>query len=131
MHKSRSQGKAEGTASREKYCYRPPLISRNWPDISHRWEWQLGRLLEKQGSRKRAIAAYKEAVKTLKSVRSDLLTIDSDVQFSFRDNVEPIHRKLVDLLLKTEGSSQASQADLKEAIEVIDSLQLAELENFL
>jgi CHAT domain-containing protein len=101
------------------------------PDIRYRWEWQLGRLLEKQGSRKRAIAAYKEAVKTLKSVRSDLLTIDSDVQFSFRDNVEPIHRKLVDLLLKTEGNSEPSQTDLKEAIEVIDSLQLAELENFL
>jgi CHAT domain-containing protein len=101
------------------------------PDIRYRWEWQLGRLWEKEGDRKRAIAAYKEAVKTLKSIKSDLLTIDSDVQFSFRDNVAPIHRKLVDLLLRTEGSSQASQADLKEAIEVIDSLQLAELENFL
>jgi CHAT domain-containing protein len=74
---------------------------------------------------------YKEAVKTLKSIRSDLLAIDADVQFSFRDNVEPIHRKLVDLLLKTQGNSQPSQTDLKEAIEVIDSLQLAELENFL
>jgi tetratricopeptide (TPR) repeat protein len=101
------------------------------PDIRYRWEWQLGRLLEKQGDRKRAIAAYEEAVKTLKSVRSDLLTINSDVQFSFRDNVEPIHRKLVDLLLRTEGNSEPSQENLKQAIEVIDSLQLAELENFL
>ncbi len=101
------------------------------PDIRYRWEWQLGRLWERQGDRKRAIAAYKEAVKTLKSIRSDLLTINSDVQFSFRDNVEPIHRKLVDLLLSTEGNSQPSQTDIKEAMEVIDSLQLAELENFL
>lgn len=101
------------------------------PDIRYRWEWQLGRLGEKQGDRKRAIASYKQAVKTLKSIRSDLLTINSDVQFSFRDNVEPIHRKLVDLLLSTEGNSQPSQTDIKEAMEVIDSLQLAELENFL
>ena len=101
------------------------------PDIRYRWEWQLGRLWEKQGDRKRAIPAYKEAVKTLKSVKSDLLTIDSEVQFSFRDNVEPIHRKLVDLLLRTEENFEPSQTDLKEAIEVIDSLQLAELENFL
>lgn len=101
------------------------------PDIRYRWEWQLGRLGEKQGDRKRAIASYKQAVKTLKSIRSDLLTINSDVQFSFRDNVEPIHRKLVDLLLTTEGNSQPSQTDIKEAMEVIDSLQLAELENFL
>ncbi len=101
------------------------------PDVRYQWEWQLGRLFEKQGDRKRAIAAYEEAVKTLKAVRSDLLTINSEVQFSFRDNVEPIHRKLVDLLLKTEGNSEPSQENLKQAIEVIDSLQLAELENFL
>jgi len=101
------------------------------PDIRYRWEWQLGRLSEKRGDRKRAIAAYEEAVKTLKSVKSDLLTINSDVQFSFRDNVEPIHRKLVDLLLRSEGNSQPSPENLKQAIEVIDSLQLAELENFL
>jgi CHAT domain-containing protein len=100
-------------------------------DIRYQWEWQLGRLWEKQGDRKRAIAAYEEAVKTLKSVKSDLLAINSDIQFSFRDNVEPIHRKLVDLLLTTEGNSQPSQDNLKRAIEVIDSLQLAELENFL
>jgi CHAT domain-containing protein len=100
-------------------------------DVRYQWEWQLGRLLEKQGNRKKAIAAYEEAVKTLKAVRSDLLAINSEVQFSFRDNVEPIHRKLVDLLLKTEENSQPSQKNLKQAIEVIDSLRLAELENFL
>jgi CHAT domain-containing protein len=33
--------------------------------------------------------------------------------------------------LRTEGNSQPSQENLKQAIEVIDSLQLAELENFL
>jgi CHAT domain-containing protein len=100
-------------------------------DIRYRWEWQLGRLWEKQGDTKNAIAAYEEAVKTLKSVRNDLLTINSDVQFSFRDHVEPLHRKLVDLLLKTAGNSQSSQDNLKRATEVIDSLRLAELENFL
>ncbi|MEP0755278.1 CHAT domain-containing protein [Trichocoleus sp. Lan] len=101
------------------------------PDIRYRWEWQMGRLWEKQGDINRAIATYQEAVKTLKSVRSDLLTINSDEQFSFRDNVEPVHRKLVDLLLRTEGSSEPSQGNLKQAIETIDSLRLAELENFL
>jgi CHAT domain-containing protein len=104
------------------------------PDIRYKWEWQLGRLWEKQGDRKKAIAAYEQAVETIKSVRSDLLVINSDysdVQFSFRDNVEPIHRKLVDLLLRTEGNSQPSQENLKRATEVIDSLRLAELENFL
>lgn len=100
------------------------------PDIGYRWEWQLGRLLEKQGNVPNAILAYKEAVAMLKSVRSDLLTIDAEVQFSFRDNVEPLHRKLVDLLLSP-TATQLSQANLQEAIEVIDVLRLAELENFL
>lgn len=100
-------------------------------DLRYRWEWQLGRLWEKQGDNKKALTAYKQAVKTLNSVRKDLLAINSDVQFSFRDNVEPLHRKLVDLLLRTEGNLQPSQENLQEALGVIDSLRLAELENFL
>ncbi|HBL11619.1 MAG TPA: hypothetical protein DD379_09465, partial [Cyanobacteria bacterium UBA11162] len=101
------------------------------PDIRYRWEWQLGRLLKKQGDIKSAIAGYTTAVQTLKSVRHNLLTINPDVQFSFRDNVEPLYRELVDLLLRTDGTSEPSQENLQRAIETIDSLQLAELENFL
>ncbi|HBB33691.1 MAG TPA: hypothetical protein DDZ80_19480 [Cyanobacteria bacterium UBA8803] len=100
-------------------------------DIGYRWQWQLGRLLEQQGDIKGAIEAYEEAVKTLNSVRSDLLTIDSEVQFSFRDEVEPIHRQLVDLLLRPQGGAEPSQENLQRATEIIDALQLAELENFL
>ncbi|MBP5975175.1 CHAT domain-containing protein [Brasilonema sp. CT11] len=105
------------------------------PDVRYRWEWQLGRLWEKQKNRQRAIAFYKNAFNSLKFVRNDLLTIDTDVQFSFRENVEPIHRQLVDLLLQTEDNSQLNpklnQEIFKDAIYAIDSLQLAELENFL
>ncbi|NET48517.1 MAG: tetratricopeptide repeat protein, partial [Merismopedia sp. SIO2A8] len=72
------------------------------PEIRYRWEWQLGRLHEKQGNIKGAIDAYSAAYKSLKSVRSNLLTIDSNIQFSFRDNIEPIHRHLVNLLLSEE-----------------------------
>lgn len=101
------------------------------PDIRYRWEWQLGRILAKQGEIKAAISAYTSAVDSLKSVRHSLLTVNADIQFSFRDHVEPIYRELVDLLLRTDGNSEPSQDNLKRAIEDIDSLQLAELENFL
>ncbi|HBB34197.1 MAG TPA: hypothetical protein DDZ80_24680 [Cyanobacteria bacterium UBA8803] len=101
------------------------------PDIRYRWEWQLGRLLEKQRDIKGATAAYTRAVEALESIRSDLLAINSDVQFSFRDNVKPIYRGLVNLLLTTEGNAQPSPENLKKAIQATDSLQLAELENFL
>ena len=100
------------------------------PDVRYRWEWQLGRLLEKQADSKGAIAAYTSAVETLKSLRTNLLLSSADIQFSFRDDVEPIYRGLVKLLLSSEGTPP-SQDKLKQAILQIDALQLTELENFL
>ena len=101
------------------------------PDIRYRWEWQLGRLQAQQGNRDQAIMAYGTAVESLQSVRSDLLTINPEVQFSFRDRVEPVYRGLVDLLLQPDANPDQVQANLTQAIANIDRLQLAELENFL
>ncbi|MEH1853582.1 MAG: CHAT domain-containing protein [Nostoc sp.] len=101
------------------------------PDIAYQWEWQMGRILAAQTKEDQAIAFYQMAVESLKSVRSDLLTINSDVQFSYRDNVEPVYRELVDLLLKNHIKSAASQEYLQQAIANIDALQLAELQNFV
>ncbi|MDZ8053229.1 MAG: CHAT domain-containing protein [Aulosira sp. ZfuVER01] len=102
----------------------------NTPEIAYRWQWQLGRLLQVQGDMPGAIAAYTQAVNTLQSLRSDLVAIDPDIQFSFRDSVEPVYRELVSLLLKTDNS-QPSQQSLTQARQVIESLQLAELDDFL
>lgn len=120
----------------------------NAPDIAYRWQWQLGRLLKFQGDRQRAIAAYSEAVNSLKSLRSDLVAINQDIQFSFRESVEPVYRELVSLLLdKSElrannkdlsstssisdsQSSSSIQNRLAQARDVIESLQIAELDNF-
>lgn len=101
------------------------------PDIAYQWEWQMGRILAAQTKDERAIAFYQMAVESLKSVRSDLLTINSDVQFSYRDNVEPVYRELVDLLLRNHVNSEVPQEYLQQAIVNIDALQLAELQNFL
>lgn len=101
----------------------------NAADIAYQWQWQLGRILKVRGNQAAATATYTEAVKTLKSLRSDLVTISSDVQFSFRESVEPIYRELVGLLLDT-SSKGISQKSLIQAREVIESLQLAELDNF-
>jgi len=98
------------------------------PDIRYRWEWQLGRILKEQDKETDAIRTYDQAVKTLEQIRKDLLFIDSDVQFSFRDNVEPLYRQFVDLLLT---SPNPIKKNLSKATELIDSLQLAELENYL
>lgn len=99
--------------------------------VRYRWEWQLGRLLKQRGDQAGAIASYNAAVESLKSVRSDLLSMSPELQFSFRDDVEPVYRELVGLLLDGPAGQEPSQTVLKRAIQQVDSLQLAELENFL
>jgi CHAT domain-containing protein/tetratricopeptide (TPR) repeat protein len=96
------------------------------PDIAYQWQWQLGRLQEARGNRQEAIANYQAAIATLRSVRGDLLVINSEVQFSFRDNVEPVYRQLANLLLQ-----QPTAENLAETRRVIQLLQVAEIENFL
>ncbi|MEL7039233.1 MAG: CHAT domain-containing protein [Cyanobacteria bacterium J06592_8] len=98
-------------------------------EISYQWQWQLGRILKDQvkPNQESAIAAYQEAVQTLQSLRKDLVAVRQDVQFDFRDRVEPVYRELVDLLLTPENPSPEN---LKQARDVIENLQLAELDNF-
>ncbi|HCV31079.1 MAG TPA: hypothetical protein DGO89_13310, partial [Microcoleaceae bacterium UBA9251] len=101
------------------------------PDIAYQWQWQLGRILKNQGQTPGALASYTQAVSTLQSLRSDLVTISSDVQFSFRESVEPVYREFVSLLLQpTAGDKQIEQSALIQARQVIESLQVAELDNF-
>lgn len=98
----------------------------NSSEIAYQWQWQLGRILKAQGQIKAAIQVYETAFKTLQSIRSDLVATNPDLQFSFRESVEPVYRQFVDLLLQ----NSPSQANLQQAREVIESLQLAELDNF-
>lgn len=103
------------------------LSAFNNPELIYLWQWQLGRLYQRQGKQKEAISAYTLAYETLQSLRRDLVATDPDIQFTFRDRVEPVYRELVDLLLQPETSGQEH---LKQARDVIESLQLAELNNF-
>jgi CHAT domain-containing protein len=98
------------------------------PDIAYRWQWQLGRILKAQKDEKGAKASYSKAVDNLKSLRGDLVA-QRDVEFSFQEEVEPIYRELVSLLLQP-GNQQPSQDDLDKARNVIESLKLAELDNY-
>ncbi|MEI2581439.1 CHAT domain-containing protein [Scytonema sp. PRP1] len=98
------------------------------PDIGYRWQWQLGRILKTRGDETAAKAAYTKAVSNLKSIRGDLVAM-REVQYSFQEEVEPIYRELVSLLLQS-GNKQPSQDDLSTARNVIESLKVAELDNF-
>ncbi len=88
------------------------------PEQIYRWAYHLGR---QQGD----VGSLRRAVTVLQGLRGDLATLSRDVQFSFRDSIEPIYRDFVALLLE-----DPSPAALGEALQVIEALQLAELDNF-
>ncbi|WP_392532532.1 CHAT domain-containing protein [Nostoc sp. C117] len=103
--------------------------------ITYLWQWQLGRIYQNQKDDKSALKAYTLAYETLQSLRKDLVGINPEIQFTFRDSVEPVYRELVNLLLQPVDSQQIKptkiiQENLKQARDVIEALQLAELTNF-
>lgn len=103
--------------------------SSNAPEIAYLWQWQMGRLLKAQGNFTGAIVAYDAAIETLESLRIDLVAVNQDIQFNFRDNVEPVYRESVALLLQNSGEKPNIQT-LDKARTRIEALQLAELDNF-
>lgn len=97
------------------------------PEIAYRWQWQLGRIRQIREDWQEAITAYTLAFETLNSLRIDLVTTDPGIQFIFQESVEPVYRELVALLLQPENPGQDN---LKQARQVIQALQQAELNDF-
>ncbi|MFP4099352.1 CHAT domain-containing protein [Coleofasciculus sp.] len=97
----------------------------NARDISYQWQWQLTKIYQQTGDLNAAITANQDAFDLLQSIRGDLVAMNPDVRFSFQEQIEPIYRNLVRLLLQS-----SSPDNLKQARNVIESLQLAELENY-
>ena len=105
----------------------------NAADLSYQWQWQRGRLMQRQwvstrspNAYQQAITAYEQAIAALQSLRSDLVAVHPGVRFSFRDQVEPVYREFVELLLV----DNPDQSSLQKARNTIEALQLAELDNF-
>lgn len=107
-------------------------------DSLYLWQWQAGRIDRRRGNLEAAIAAYTQAVTTLESIRTEILVADRDVQFDFRDTVEPLYRELIELQLSGVVSLQAtakqtlppSASALESALVTADALRLAELQNY-
>jgi CHAT domain-containing protein len=96
-------------------------------------QWQVGRILQQQGNLAEARLNYAQAVADLAILRKDLAAGSLDVQFSFRDQVEPIYREYVQLLLQglEHLDPEQHQQRLVTARNTLEALQLAELQNFL
>jgi CHAT domain-containing protein len=87
-----------------------------YPDIAYRWNAQLGKIIAAQGERDQALTAYENSFNTIRALRSDLATTP----------VEPIFREYISLLLQGEASTN----QLAQARDVLESLQVATMDNF-
>ena len=108
----------------------------NASDSLYRWQWQAGRILKATGAKQQAIAAYEQAIATLQSIRGDIVAANQELQFDFREQVEPVYRELMELLLDSSASGVKSQPSKGEAspvsrvVDILELLKLAELQNF-
>lgn len=116
----------------QKYTQQALILAQqlNAPEIIYLWQWHLGRINLALGDLTEAIANYARAVELLKSLSQDLVGIEPNVQYSFRQKVEPVYRELVSLLLTSIPGETIPQTNLEEARRVIESLRIAELNNF-
>ncbi|MGB3513788.1 MAG: CHAT domain-containing protein [Microcoleaceae cyanobacterium] len=100
-------------------------------DLIARTSWQLGRIFRQQGKSTAAITAYQSAYNALNSLRSDIVAVNPTVQLNFRQNIEPIYREFISLLLQTPTENNYdSQQNIARALKAVEALQLAELDNF-
>ncbi len=103
-------------------------------DSLYLWAWQAGRIFKAQSQESEAIKAYERAIATLDDIRDDILTTNRDVQFDFRDTIAPLYRQFSQLRLEraslaiTESENLTKELDF--ALKTIDSLKLAELQNY-
>ena len=116
-------------ASPQELIERALILARriNAPEIAYRWQWYLGKIYHQQQNRPRAIAFYEAALASLRELRTDIASLTQEVQFSFTEQIEPVYREFADLLLERED---VSKNEIEKALNVIESLQVAELDNY-
>ena len=87
-----------------------------------------------------ASAVYEQAIGTLQSICEDIVAANQDLQFDFRDAVEPVYRELIALLLDSPDASNTDvrsqvvnstiRQNISKAIDISELLKLAKLQNF-
>ncbi|MCH2232412.1 MAG: CHAT domain-containing protein, partial [Crocinitomicaceae bacterium] len=90
----------------------------------YRASWQEARIYEAIGEKESAQLAYEQAVYSLNRIRNKLIAASRDIQFDFQQEVEPVYRNYLSLLLEN-----PTQKNLDTVTQVFDFLQLSRLEN--
>ena len=95
-------------------------------DISYEWSYKLAKVQEAQGKVGKAEQSYQQAISSLAQVRQDLIAVNTELRFDFKEKIEPVYRDYIKLLVASNEPDTLSQV-----VHLYESLQLAELENFL
>jgi len=102
------------------------------PDALYRWQWQLGRLEIAARRPERGLAAYRDALATLRDIRAQT-ALAAEAAGTFQSRVEPIYTEFVDLVLARAAGSREpdeKQALLVEARDALEDRKAAELRDY-
>ncbi|MGR3278963.1 CHAT domain-containing protein [Acaryochloris marina NIES-2412] len=117
--------KQDDFARRSFKAARDLAVSSNSADSAYEWEWELAKLYQAQDQTQEAILAYERSIKHLDQLRSDLLPIDSELQFRFADKIKPVYQQYISLLL------ESGTPEIEKVVLTNERLQVAQIENFL
>ena len=108
------------------------LATREQGVLTASLHWQSGRILASQNHQQQAISAYRAATANIEHLQQDLIGGNSTIKLSFQQEIEPIYRQLVALLLQDLDSlsPRQKQTRLQQSLEAIEALKQKELENF-
>jgi CHAT domain-containing protein len=103
-------------------------------DLKFQLDWQIARLQRGRKTDDLAIDSYFRAVRSLQSVRHDLLIYlaRSGAPTTFRQNIGPVYYQLADMLIRRSETKTGAeqQGDLKLARQVVEQLKTVELEDY-
>ncbi|MGH8610927.1 MAG: CHAT domain-containing protein, partial [Gammaproteobacteria bacterium] len=103
------------------------------PELSARWQWQLGRVLEAQERIEEAAGSYRKALEQLASIRSALVFGQRGYPRAFRATVGAMYLDLAALLLRQASDTTfhtERNAILREVRDVMERFKAAELQSY-
>ena len=103
------------------------------PESLYRWQWQTGRVLHAQGETEAALAAYRQAIATVQTIRPELATSYGKPSTSFRDTIGALYFACIDLLLRHAATVQDPhrvESYLREARDTVELFKAAELRDY-
>lgn len=90
-------------------------------------QWLAGKSYEGLGNKQAAKRAYREAIASLDAFNQGLTKISVERRKDFRNEIEPIYRRMLELLL---SENEGDQSNLVSALLIFDKLRLAQMQTY-